>query len=235
MNVLDRLNPAIKPQRPHNQSRISFNGQSRRSDIGRAFGVLHRKQSNERWVEMGSDYPFLVWTVHTHILWDEVVMDVVLKKPCPTQYTPAISTHISKEEIIGQRFVGLVCDRIGRKAGLVFTISLIINGATLCTAAHGADGSPDAGVAAFKLVQINFGKRWTFIVAAIFGALGMIATSFFVPDMTGVDLAEEDAKIMQYLYENGPGHAQQVWGSCVGDERTQHQEDFQIRKFPQFI
>lgn len=46
----------------------------RRSDIGRAFGVLHRKQSNERWVEMGSDYPFLVWTVHTHILWDEVVM-----------------------------------------------------------------------------------------------------------------------------------------------------------------
>ncbi|EED84959.1 predicted protein [Postia placenta Mad-698-R] len=164
-----------------------------------------------------------------------------------------------EEEIIEQRFVGLVCDRIGRKAGLVFTISLIINGATLCTAAHGADGSPDglswfmtiargvvgvpnrsyptsAGVAAFKLVQTNFGKRWTFIVAAIFGALGMIATYFFVPDMTGVDLGEEDAKIMQYPYENG-----WTWscaaglGSCVGDEHTQHREDFQIRKFPQFI
>lgn len=70
-----------------------------------------------------------------------------------------------EEEIIEQRFVGLVCDRIGRKAGLVFTISLIINGATLCTAAHGADGSPDGlswfmtiarGVVGVVRIPINY-------------------------------------------------------------------------------
>lgn len=45
-------------------------------------------------------------------------------------------------EIIGQIFVGILCDRIGRKAGLVVTTSLIVIGATLCTAAHGARGNP---------------------------------------------------------------------------------------------
>jgi MFS family permease len=43
--------------------------------------------------------------------------------------------------IIGQLFVGLVCDRIGRKAALVFTTLLIVLGATLGTAAHGAHSS----------------------------------------------------------------------------------------------
>ena len=43
--------------------------------------------------------------------------------------------------IIGQLSVGLVCDRIGRKNALVFTTLIIIMGATLGTAAHGAHGS----------------------------------------------------------------------------------------------
>ena len=43
--------------------------------------------------------------------------------------------------IIGQLSVGLMCDRIGRKAALVFTTLLIVLGATLGTAAHGAHGS----------------------------------------------------------------------------------------------
>jgi MFS family permease len=43
--------------------------------------------------------------------------------------------------IIGQLFVGLLCDRIGRKVALVFTTVLIVLGATLGTAAHGAHGS----------------------------------------------------------------------------------------------
>jgi MFS family permease len=43
--------------------------------------------------------------------------------------------------IIGQLFVGLVCDRMGRKVALVFTTLLIVLGATLGTAAHGAHGS----------------------------------------------------------------------------------------------
>lgn len=36
-------------------------------------------------------------------------------------------------------------------------------------------------------------------------------TYFFVPDMTGIDLADEDAKFMQYLAENG-------WEGEVGED-----------------
>lgn len=43
--------------------------------------------------------------------------------------------------IIGQLFVGLLCDLFGRRAGLVFTTLLVVLGATLGTAAHGAHGS----------------------------------------------------------------------------------------------
>jgi MFS family permease len=38
--------------------------------------------------------------------------------------------------------VGLICDRIGRKVALVSTTALIVLGAALATAAHGAGGSP---------------------------------------------------------------------------------------------
>lgn len=43
--------------------------------------------------------------------------------------------------IIGQLFVGVVCDRMGRKVALVFTTLVIVLGATLGTAAHGAHGN----------------------------------------------------------------------------------------------
>lgn len=43
--------------------------------------------------------------------------------------------------IIGQVFVGLICDRIGRKVALIATTALIIIGATIGTAAHGANGN----------------------------------------------------------------------------------------------
>ena len=44
--------------------------------------------------------------------------------------------------ILGQIFVGLVCDRYGRKVALVGTTLTIVIGAILGTAAHGAHGSP---------------------------------------------------------------------------------------------
>lgn len=53
--------------------------------------------------------------------------------------------------------------------------------------------------------------RWTFIVAALCGITGILVTYFFVPDMTGIDLADEDAKFMKYLAENG-------WEGEVGEE-----------------
>jgi hypothetical protein len=54
-------------------------------------------------------------------------------------------------------------------------------------------------------------SRWTFIIAAICGVTGILVTYFFVPDMTGVDLAVEDARFMEYLERNG-------WEGAVGED-----------------
>jgi hypothetical protein len=53
--------------------------------------------------------------------------------------------------------------------------------------------------------------RWTFIIAALCGITGILVTYFFVPDMTGVDLADEDEKFMKYLADNG-------WEGEVGED-----------------
>ncbi|KAI0257608.1 MFS Git1p-like glycerophosphoinositol permease [Lactifluus subvellereus] len=71
--------------------------------------------------------------------------NVVFKRLYPKVYTSSVSTRVSNAllvgAIIGQLFVGLVCDRMGRKVALVFTTLLIVLGATLGTVAHGAHGS----------------------------------------------------------------------------------------------
>jgi len=53
--------------------------------------------------------------------------------------------------------------------------------------------------------------RWTFIIAAICGITGILVICFFVPDMTGVDLVEEDERFMKYLERNR-------WEGAVGDD-----------------
>ena len=53
--------------------------------------------------------------------------------------------------------------------------------------------------------------RWTFIIAAICGVSGILITYFFVPDLTGADLAEEDAHFIEYLKSNG-------WEGVVGED-----------------
>ncbi|KAH7931102.1 MFS general substrate transporter [Leucogyrophana mollusca] len=86
------------------------------------------------------------------------------------------------------------------------------------SAAIGKTGAA-LGTEAFTPIQNNLGKRrvsmpyelWTFIVAAICGVTGVLVTYFFVPDLTGIDLAEEDAKFMKYLAENG-------WEGEVGED-----------------
>ncbi|KAH0585784.1 hypothetical protein H2248_007077 [Termitomyces sp. 'cryptogamus'] len=69
------------------------------------------------------------------------MINVVFQTLYPVAYTSDVSTRVSNSlligAIIGQVFVGLVCDRIGRKAGLVFTTALIVLGTILATAAHG--------------------------------------------------------------------------------------------------
>ncbi|KAH7883686.1 major facilitator superfamily domain-containing protein [Phlebopus sp. FC_14] len=92
------------------------------------------------------------------------------------------------------------------------------------SAAIGKAGAA-VGTQAFTPIQSNLGKRWTFIIAAICGITGILVTYFFVPDMTGVDLADEDAKFMRYLADNG-------WQGEVGEDsekelivKTYHSED----------
>ncbi|KAF5375106.1 hypothetical protein D9758_000176 [Tetrapyrgos nigripes] len=77
-------------------------------------------------------------------------------------------------------------------------------------AAIGKTGAA-VGTQVFTPIQNNLGKKWTFIIAAICGVTGVIVTYLFVPDMTGVDLADEDVKWMQYLAENG-------WEGQIGED-----------------
>jgi len=71
--------------------------------------------------------------------------NVVFKTLYPQEYSSIVSTRVSNAllvgAIIGQLFVGVITDRLGRKFALVFTTLLIVVGATLGTAAHGAHGS----------------------------------------------------------------------------------------------
>jgi hypothetical protein len=53
--------------------------------------------------------------------------------------------------------------------------------------------------------------RWSFIIAGFGSAAGILVTYFFVPDMTGVDLADVDARFMEYLERNG-------WEGVVGED-----------------
>lgn len=78
------------------------------------------------------------------------------------------------------------------------------------SAAIGKTGAA-VGTQAFTPIQTHLGKKWTFIIAAICGVTGIIVTYFFVPDMTGVDLADEDRNFMQYLMDNG-------WEGDVGED-----------------
>ncbi|KAK7694881.1 hypothetical protein QCA50_002069 [Cerrena zonata] len=85
------------------------------------------------------------------------------------------------------------------------------------SAAIGKTGAA-VGTQAFTPIQTHLGKKWTFIIAAICGVTGIIVTYFFVPDMTGVDLADEDRKFMEYLAENG-------WEGDIGEDEELVDDD----------
>lgn len=59
------------------------------------------------------------------------------------------------------------------------------------------------GTEAFTPIQNNLGKRWTFIVAAICGVVGILVTRFFVRDLRGEDLQFEDQRFRAYLVAHG--------------------------------
>jgi MFS family permease len=78
------------------------------------------------------------------------------------------------------------------------------------SAAIGKTGAA-IGTQAFKPIQDNLGKRWTFIIAAICGVVGILVTWIFVPRLTGEDLAKEDRAFEMYLVEKG-------WSGEIGED-----------------
>ncbi|KAF9918518.1 Plasma membrane permease, mediates uptake of glycerophosphoinositol and glycerophosphocholine [Lobosporangium transversale] len=73
------------------------------------------------------------------------LVNVCFTKIYGDEFTSAISTRIGNSLfigcIIGQIGFGYICDRVGRKVGLLLTTFLVILGAALCAGAYGAGGS----------------------------------------------------------------------------------------------
>ncbi|KAH6967978.1 metabolite transport protein GIT1 [Ilyonectria sp. MPI-CAGE-AT-0026] len=81
------------------------------------------------------------------------------------------------------------------------------------SAALGKTGAA-IGTQAFTPIQTNLGKKWTFIIAAICGVVGILVTYFFVPDVTGEDLSKNDERFRAYLVANG-------WDGEMGEDDLQ--------------
>ena len=69
------------------------------------------------------------------------MINVLLKKEYPADYTSNVSTRVSNSllvgEVFGQVTIGLTCDYFGRKFALILTTLTIVIGGILATAAHG--------------------------------------------------------------------------------------------------
>ncbi|ORY07071.1 metabolite transporter [Basidiobolus meristosporus CBS 931.73] len=72
-------------------------------------------------------------------------VNLILEKIYPVEYDANTATRISNAlfvgMIVGQLGFGLVCDRVGRKIGLLSTTALVIVGALLSAVSYGANGS----------------------------------------------------------------------------------------------
>ncbi|OJJ46960.1 hypothetical protein ASPZODRAFT_141735 [Penicilliopsis zonata CBS 506.65] len=78
------------------------------------------------------------------------------------------------------------------------------------SAALGKTGAA-VGTQAFTPIEDNLGKRWTFIIAAICGVVGILVTYFFVPEISGEDLRIRDEQFRAYLVANG-------WDGEMGED-----------------
>ncbi|PYH93214.1 MFS general substrate transporter [Aspergillus ellipticus CBS 707.79] len=74
------------------------------------------------------------------------------------------------------------------------------------------------GTQAFTPIEDNLGKRWTFIIAAICGVVGIAVTYFFVPNISGEDLRIRDEKFRAYLVSKG-------WDGAMGEDDLKAEAD----------
>ncbi|ODA82634.1 hypothetical protein RJ55_01142 [Drechmeria coniospora] len=113
----------------------------------------------------------------------------------------------------------------GDMLGLISSESYATSVRGTCYGLSAAIGKTGAavGTQAFRPIQENLGKRWTFIIAAICGVVGVIVTYFFIPALTGEDLSHEDDRFRAFLVENG-------WEGEMGhkDEDEEHELDAKV-------
>jgi MFS family permease len=101
----------------------------------------------------------------------------------------------------------------GDMLGLISSETYATSVRSTCYRISAAIGKTGAaiGTQAFAPIQTHWGNRWTFIIAAIVGVVGVLVTYFFVEDLTGEDLGERDKRFKAYLVENG-------WTGEIGED-----------------
>ncbi|KUJ14105.1 MFS general substrate transporter [Mollisia scopiformis] len=100
----------------------------------------------------------------------------------------------------------------GDMLGLISSESYATSVRGTCYGLSAAVGKAGAaiGTQAFTPIQTHLGKRWTFIIAAIVGVLGVLVTYFFVEPLTDEDLSARDSRFRTYLVEHG-------WDGVMGE------------------
>ncbi|KAJ5130366.1 uncharacterized protein N7515_006405 [Penicillium bovifimosum] len=93
----------------------------------------------------------------------------------------------------------------GNMLGLISSESYATGVRGTCYGLSAAVGKAGAavGTQAFLPIQEKLGNKWTFIVAAICGVVGILVTYFFVPDLSDENLRVRDENFRAYLVENG--------------------------------
>ncbi|KAJ5888394.1 Glycerophosphoinositol permease 1 [Penicillium taxi] len=112
----------------------------------------------------------------------------------------------------------------GNMLGLLSSESYATGVRGTCYGVSAAIGKAGAaiGTQAFTPIKNHLGNRWTFIIAAICGVVGILVTWFFVPDLSGEDLQVRDEKFRAYLVSRG-------WVGSMGEDDLMDVADYGLQ------
>jgi MFS family permease len=101
----------------------------------------------------------------------------------------------------------------GNMLGLLSSESYATGVRGTCYGLSAAIGKAGAaiGTQAFQPIKAHLGDKWTFIIAAICGVVGVLVTWVFVPDLSGEDLRFRDERFRAYLVSKG-------WDGAMGED-----------------
>lgn len=122
----------------------------------------------------------------------------------------------------------------GDMLGLVASESFATGIRGMCYGLAAAVGKAGAaiGTQVFKPIQNNLGKKWTFIIAAIIGAVGVAMTLLFIPHLRDEDLMDEDIRFAEYLRAHGYTGQIGTHGETIDNELGTPPVDDSISKAP---